>query len=382
MSRRQEETRHIITDYVIIGGGISGLYTAQLLEKKHPSRSISLYESNNIYGGRAQMTCFHNTNIVQGAGVGRFGKDKILYQLWKSAIHPEKPQVFSSKIQYIDFEPIDTLQIIQNLKTKRDAFKYRHDETFKTFFLRHYSRKTYQQFIWTNGFSDFEKADIIDTLYDYGFEDNLPSTSFFRIDWNKLVQYLVRCLQRTRLFPRHKVTSVQYIKDQGYYRVRINGRTIVYSRNVIWAGHFKNGYHDVTQLDIESQIGYNPFLRYYIFCKNKIEEEYIGKSYHRTDNLQKTIVINEHVVLLSYSDNQKAIHSHKELKRKNSVSFFWSHGTHYYKPLSKQWSNRREFIHKMQHPQKGCFLVGELISTNQGWTEGALESVHSIFAYL
>jgi hypothetical protein len=59
--------------------------------------------------------------------------------------------------------------------------------------------------------------------------------------------------------------------------------------------------------------------------------------------------------------------------------FYWPIGTHYYKPLNKElYSSREEFIEKAQHPEKGILVVGEAVSRNQGWTEGALESVEVV----
>jgi monoamine oxidase len=60
------------------------------------------------------------------------------------------------------------------------------------------------------------------------------------------------------------------------------------------------------------------------------------------------------------------------------VKFYWEHGTHYYKPLSARWKDRDEFIRYAQNPVAGIYLVGECISKNQGWTEGALESVRAV----
>jgi hypothetical protein len=60
--------------------------------------------------------------------------------------------------------------------------------------------------------------------------------------------------------------------------------------------------------------------------------------------------------------------------------YYWPIGTHYYKPLNKKlYASREEFMRKAQHPEKNIFVVGEAVSRNQGWTEGALESVESIF---
>ena len=58
--------------------------------------------------------------------------------------------------------------------------------------------------------------------------------------------------------------------------------------------------------------------------------------------------------------------------------YYWPIGTHYYKPLNKTlYKTRNNFIKQAQHPEDGILVVGEVVSNNQGWTEGALESVKS-----
>ena len=60
-------------------------------------------------------------------------------------------------------------------------------------------------------------------------------------------------------------------------------------------------------------------------------------------------------------------------------AFYWNYGTHYYRPLNKSlYKTREEFIRSAQRPSNNIFVVGELVSRNQGWTEGALESVREI----
>ena len=58
--------------------------------------------------------------------------------------------------------------------------------------------------------------------------------------------------------------------------------------------------------------------------------------------------------------------------------FFWPIGTHYYSPLNGNDQDRIDFIEKAQRPMAGVFVIGEMISLNQGWVEGALESVEKI----
>ena len=58
--------------------------------------------------------------------------------------------------------------------------------------------------------------------------------------------------------------------------------------------------------------------------------------------------------------------------------YYWPIGTHYYEPLTKEYKTRGEFIHQAQHPMKGMVVVGEMVSRDQGWVEGALESVDKV----
>jgi hypothetical protein len=57
--------------------------------------------------------------------------------------------------------------------------------------------------------------------------------------------------------------------------------------------------------------------------------------------------------------------------------FYWPIGTHYFEPLQDV-DSRKEFLEKVQHPMPGMLVVGEAVSTYQGWVEGALESVQAV----
>ena len=54
-------------------------------------------------------------------------------------------------------------------------------------------------------------------------------------------------------------------------------------------------------------------------------------------------------------------------------SFYWDIGTHYFTPYS------HDILSSIQHPVLDeIYVVGEMASHNQGWVEGALESVNAI----
>ena len=70
----------MLYDYIIIGGGISGLYTYYQLLKKDPSLNIILFEKNDYFGGRIKTTYKKiNSNEYQMEdGAGRFNKNHTL----------------------------------------------------------------------------------------------------------------------------------------------------------------------------------------------------------------------------------------------------------------------------------------------------------------
>jgi hypothetical protein len=119
--------------------------------------------------------------------------------------------------------------------------------------------------------------------------------------------------------------------------------------------------------------------------------------------LQKIIPMDSEkgVYMIAYSDNDNAIVLKNHLKNtlpnrklyeklvEESLGipvgslkimaikdFYWPIGTHYFAPLYG-FNSREEFIHKAQHPMEGMLVVGEAVSTYQGWVEGALESVQA-----
>ena len=122
--------------------------------------------------------------------------------------------------------------------------------------------------------------------------------------------------------------------------------------------------------------------------------------------LQRIIPMNpdKGIYMIAYNDNKKSIALKKYLENNaenrnmycrllekaldipyNSLhltaikDFYWPIGTHYYKPLDMtEYKTREEFVEKAQHPERCMLVVGELISRNQGWTEGALQSVKAV----
>lgn len=378
-------------DYIILGGGIAGLYSALRLEAKFPTIRILLLEKNSYLGGRTRMETFHSHKVVTGAGVGRFPKDKLLQHLVEASTDKTVEPV-KTLVSYQFQDPCFTLTYIESLKKKKTWIQqHRSTHNFKQCFLRFFPQKEYQNFCESNGFTDFEHADIVDTLYDYGFEDNVPGNHIFPIDWNRLVKHLRKQLTRTTVRLHTEATSYQRL-ESSYQRLEYQGGfKVVTSNNKQYMGQHLifAGFIDKYPFpEVKAQVGYNRFLRMYSYSRNENDHLHQGGMTYYNNVLQKSIFISPTIRTMSYSDNNNAdaVMRLPQSRLKDMagydvddvVRYYWEHGTHYYKPLSTRWKDRDEFIRYAQNPEPGIYLVGECISKNQGWTEGALESVRAI----
>jgi len=116
-------------DYIIIGAGIAGLYTAYKLKQKNANYNILILEREKAIGGRAGSDQFYGSTILSGAGVGRKSKDKRLLNLLKELQIPV--HFYTSEIVSSGFKRIDILKAIEHLKIEYE--KNPVHTTFKTF---------------------------------------------------------------------------------------------------------------------------------------------------------------------------------------------------------------------------------------------------------
>jgi hypothetical protein len=326
------------------------------------------------------MERFHGKLVVTGAGIGRWGKDTLLYALQKQVNPHITPQ--KTRVCFAFSSPVSTLKYVNRLKQHKTWIQHhRHSHTFKEFFLTFFPFETYRHFCWSNGYTDFEDADIVDTLYDYGFEDNSPGQSIFSVSWNAICRSLRKQLRRTKISLNTEFQQYTSISS-GEFQI-ITSRGKYSAQRVCFAGTIEKYPFPI----VHQQIGYNSFLRMYVFFDTK--DKLHSSTTYTSNHLQKRIKITPHIHMLSYSDNRHARSVNKmstqeledltHLKIKSVKKYFWKHGTHYYKPLdTSRFSSRDDFIRYAQNPVPNVFLVGEVISRNQGWTEGALESVHRV----
>ena len=396
-------------DIIIIGSGISGLYAAYNIKKMSPDTSFLILEKykKQWIGGRTSNELFYGTEIVTGAGIGRKKKDKLLHKLLDDL--GLKTTEFTIKPYYSTmFHHLDVKKVIDHLKNEYKKYKGP-QTTFKTFATGVLGEKTYKQFLLSVGYTDFEKEDAHDTLYSYGMEDNYCCSKGFTVPWRKMVMKLATEIGESHFKFSNNVSKITKTDDEPCEFVIDTEEGKKYTCNKVIVATTITGIRKLLPNPIYNDIEGQPFLRLYgKFAKSSIPimKEYVKGYTCLPGPLQKIIPINPDagIYMIAYNDNSNtlALKNNLENTEENRdlycellekslgipadslrliaiKDFYWPVGTHYYKPLNTSvYKDRDEFIDIAQHPEKGILVVGEVVSQNQGWTEGALDSVRSV----
>jgi len=397
-------------DIIIVGAGLSGLYSAYNIKKMFPKINLLVLESNKIVGGRIGNYNFYGEQIVIGGGVGRKDTNELLIKLLKELDIKYTSFVvnmhYSKQIKNV----INVKEYLIKLRTIYNKYKNPPSITFKKFFVEHLGLKEYNDFVISSGYSDYANEDVYEVLYYYQMEDNAPGWTALNISWSKLVSKLCQKIGYQNIVTSTKVEKINKLIDNSFQlttTINQNKTKMYYSNKVIIATRISSVQKFFPRLKIYKEIHGQPFL--YIYAKfDKQSSELMSQlvtTYTIVPGLlQKMIPFSKSVYMIAYCDNKNAeiLQNYKENTPKNRKffekqveeaigiipnslkivglkDFYWPIGTHYYEPLDlKKYVNRNEFIKEAQHPESGILVVGEDVSRKQGWTEGALESVHAV----
>jgi len=402
-------------DIIIIGSGIAGLYAAYNIQKMSPSTSFIILEKykKNWIGGRTSNDVFYGTRIVTGAGIGRKNKDKLLIHLLNELDLPYEDFPFNPYYSTQIDRIVDVKKVIEHLKTEYNKNKNRKRITFKEFSKPVLGDKLYNDFLVSEGYTDYENEDAFDVIENYGMDDNACCWKGLYINWKQLVTTLRNKIGPGKIKTSMNVVSIKKTREEPcLFSVETDKEIVFESNKVIVATTIDSIKQIVpgasSKNSIYNEIKGQNFLRLYgKFSKksSEIMQEYVKGYTIVPGPLQKIIPMNANrgVYMIAYSDNANATFLKKYLEDtpKNREIFcrllekalgipnetlelvamkdyYWPIGTHYYTPLSNNYENREEFIHKAQNPEKGILVIGEVVCDNQGWTNGALASVKAV----
>lgn len=398
-------------DIIIVGSGMSGLYSAYQIKKHSPSTSFLILEKHKKkwIGGRTSNEIFYGTEIVTGAGIGRKDTNPLLIKLMKNLnIHYSE---YNSIMNYAKtFTPIDIMKAINKLKIEFKKHPELHNKTFKEFFIKILGNDLYTQFLMSAGYTDYENADIYETLYNYGMDDNKGGWTVLHVPWKKIVDKLYEVIGEKHFKFSSDVIEINKIQNNPcLFEIKTANDKIYHSNRVIVATTISGIQKLIPdKKHIYSQIRGQPFLRLYAKFDKKSSEIMRKFVTHYTivpGPLQKIIPMDadKGVYMIAYSDNDNAIalkdnladtsdnrELFSELVEKSLgipdsslhiiaiKDYYWPVGTHWYEPLKGNFANRDDFVYQAQHPQNGMLVVGEVVSRYQGWVQGALESVNDV----
>ena len=367
-----------INNIVIIGAGISSLYAAYLLKKNYPKIKYTIIEKSGECGGRVKMSNLGDVKLPTGAYFTRVDQDKTLLKLLKDLDIKLNPYMLDIDYSFKESDATNLLAKLKKSLPKYDRSKIKFKE-----FAKDVLGKDYDNFIDMMGYTDFENADINDTLFNYGLVDNLPGYEIANVDWSKVIEKLVSFIGAENIIFN---TEVKSIKEK-------NGSFLINSKyecDGVIIGVTINALRNLLSNKIYNQIESQNFIK--VFAKSKDLD--VDKYTVVDSELRKVIPIKDDVYKIAFSDNKDALsiksksdsyfkkllsdHFNKDIKITNVKKFFWEEGTHYYKPLPIEYKSRKEFIKEAQHPKDNIWVVGEVVAERQGWVEGALSSVEKI----
>lgn len=367
-----------LENIVLIGGGISSLYTAYLIKKKFPGVKYKIIEKDSKCGGRINMSKIDDVYIPTGAQFTRVDKDLILKKLLKDL--NIKLDTYTLDMDYT-FKKHDIDEMIKKLNRNINKFD-RSKITFKQF-ASEVLNQDYNRFIDMMGYSDFENADIEDTMYNYGLNDNTPGYKVANVPWNIVIERLIEEIGSDNIILNTEVNSIKKEGQSFLINSKIKCDGIIIGVTI-------NQLRKLLDNPIYKQIESQNFLK--TFAKSN--DLNIDKYTIVDSPLRKIVPIKDNIFTITFTDNKDA----RDLKDKNKdyfenilskqfnediklsslKKFFWEEGTHYFKPLLSKWKSRSEFINDAQHPKDNIWVIGEVVAEKQGWVEGALSSVEKI----
>lgn len=401
----------MLYDVIIVGAGISGLTLAYRLNKI--GKKVLVLEKQNRLGGRAGVETFHGTDILPGAGIGRLGYDKKLLGLAKEL--GLQTRVFDHQMTYspdIPY-PADLKKTLQEVRRiyNQDPGKYQ-GQTFRQVAINTIGPQRYEAFLQSNGYTDYEEEDPEETFRTFGIDDNGWNWSkAVWIPWNEMVDKMARQITIHRSSP---VESIALCRETQTFSLKVSKPSsksqLFMGKKVVLATDIEGVRKLLQGNSIYKDICPQPFLRVYAHFDERSSEvmkRLVPMTMVVGTPLYKILPMNPEkgVYMIAYTDNRGALYYKRRDKEMDKEAwarevekaikvprgslriddirvFYWKVGTHYFKPLPSRFRTRKEFLKEAQNPFPNMYVIGEGMSQNQGWTEGAMDSVDNIWDHI
>ena len=390
----------------IVGGGISGLYAAHCILKKHPRWKVSIYESSGYWGGRVRTVKYDGE--VMDTGAGRFNENhKLLISLIKELGLEKDIYKLNTEKQYVkDGKSIKfhTLNYINMAIEKSMVVPVKH---LKSVTLEMFMREFLRDSIVSDVISAFGYITEFESMNAYEaiklFKgDFVQGVDYFilRGGLSKIVLGLVDLLKKKGC-QMHLRTPVSGCSGHGNV-LHFNAKSIAFDH--VYYCLPKTALLNIKGL-VENDralyrsletLGSAPLYR--IYAKFPIDSMkgnvwFDGMPKVTTNGMLRTLIpLNPKTgfIMISYTDGRAAEGWHdvsgNELKENIMIhlrkmfpgkeipdplwvkGYFWKEGIHYWKPNAIIYKNKFS---------NGYSICGEVLC-GHGWIEGALKSVNKL----
>ncbi len=412
----------VVIDYLVVGAGVAGTYTALELSKKK-DKSVLLIEKSNRVGGRLKTSQVEK-DISLEAGAARFSNLHVkLVKLIKTLGLDDKKIKITSDTKFIPYRkvyknlPFETVEELMNdlvKKANRLPKKTQMTFTFVSFCEKVYGKEATDFLV--NAFAYYGRIkymnlhDVVRSLNDYinykvqfyilagGLQQvalrcveemkknggrlnlNAELCDFTYNDNEKLYQVLVdKKGKQTKILCHHLILAIpkEFLEKVKYFKIDAELMKLVktvrpYELMRVYARYPvpKNG--KVWFHDLPGKFTTNNKLRFVIQIDQKKGTIMIAypnadytKYWKKVDNENKMEeTLNKHI---------KELFPDKEIPKASWIkSYFWSTGGNTWLPGV----DSLKISKKMLKPEKNrpLYICGESYSRWQAWVEGALET--------
>ncbi|XWV26597.1 amino oxidase family protein [Tupanvirus soda lake] len=424
--------------YIIIGGGISGLYSAYSLHKKYNVSDITVIEKENKLGGRINTIYVDDSFLEMGAGgvvntqknmmklldelglkdklnKGSSGRSLVISESISTSnfisIKNEIVPTIYKIIDILDIKNTDFYDIIEILiKRLDDKVFYKTALSYNLYSLieKLYGYEKADTMMYQFGFhADFYEQNAVEAL-DMFRKEFARDAKFHRINGGmiQIINELTTYSQKNNITIKTNCKCIDISKNKSKYICSLTNGEHIESDNIIISipkmNMLKINFFENIHDKINSVI-HKPLSRIYAFfpqVDGKIWFDGINTSLTTKTLMNQIIPIDkEKGILMIYCDsiNAKTWHYFDKngiLERelmyhltklfsdiiipsptKIYVSYYDS-ATHVWKPSLDPYQMYKEIM----QPFKGenIYIVGETYSLNQQWSEGAIQSVNDL----
>lgn len=394
----------MIFDFIIVGGGISGLYMYTQLLKQ--TKNILLLEKENRFGGRIYQ---HHDNIQFPAGAARFNKNhERVIRLLKDydLLDFRKDKGIGSSIDFIDsknefsskFQNKNGFIYIKKVLKKAGLLKNKNplrQYTFSTYAKKHLKDDEHEFMLKASGYSgQLHYMNMYDAyfLFKDGIRDDV---TFYAGYYHLLINAMVDDLKKqgAQLVLNSNVDSIVFDDVQEHYIV--NGKkthkiVLCLPKPALMKLDILNPLHNIL-----NSIQCKPLCRVYAqFKKEDVWFRDIGKTV--TNNALRYIIpmdAENGLIMISYTDGtytkyweNQDINSKKCREKVVKLvkqtfgltinepvkmwKFYWDCGVGYW----KKGVHSEQVSDFLKNPFPNVYICGENYSLQQSWVEGALES--------